>query len=79
MRRRRARQHQPAARASAGLEPPGQPRQRRSNDPRQPARTDTEYKGIEFTATKRFSAKWQMQAGFTIGKNEGGFGGAGPE
>jgi hypothetical protein len=37
---------------------------------------DTEYKGIEFTATKRFSAKWQMQAGFTIGKNEGGFGGA---
>jgi hypothetical protein len=37
---------------------------------------DTEYKGIEFTATKRFSTKWQMQAGFTIGKNEGGFGGA---
>jgi hypothetical protein len=36
---------------------------------------DTEYKGIEFTATKRFSARWQMQAGFTIGKNEGGFGG----
>ena len=36
---------------------------------------DTEYKGIEFTATKRFSAKWQMQAGFTIGKNEGGLGG----
>jgi hypothetical protein len=35
---------------------------------------DTEYKGIEFTATKRFSTKWQMQAGFTIGKNEGGFG-----
>jgi hypothetical protein len=37
---------------------------------------DTEYKGIEFTATKRFSSRWQMQAGFTIGKNEGGFGGA---
>jgi hypothetical protein len=37
---------------------------------------DTEYKGIEFTATKRFSTRWQMQAGFTIGKNEGGFGGA---
>ena len=36
---------------------------------------DTEYKGVEFTATKRFSQKWQMQAGFTIGKNEGGFGG----
>ena len=33
---------------------------------------DTEYKGIEFTATKRFSQKWQMQAGFTIGKNTGG-------
>ncbi len=33
---------------------------------------DTTYKGIEFTATKRFSQKWQMQAGFTIGKNEGG-------
>ena len=32
---------------------------------------DTEYKGVEFTATKRFSRKWQMQAGFTIGKNEG--------
>jgi len=33
---------------------------------------NTEYKGIEFTATKRFSQKWQMQAGFTIGKNTGG-------
>jgi hypothetical protein len=33
---------------------------------------DTDYKGIEFTATKRFTSKWQMQAGFTIGKNEGG-------
>ena len=33
---------------------------------------DTTYKGIEFTATKRFTRKWQMQAGFTIGKNEGG-------
>jgi hypothetical protein len=33
---------------------------------------DTDYKGIEFTATKRFTQKWQMQAGFTIGKNEGG-------
>ena len=43
----------------------------RSNEPH----LDTEYKGIEFTATKRFSSRWQMQAGFTIGKNEGGFGG----
>ena len=33
---------------------------------------DTEYKGVEFTATKRFTQKWQMQAGFTIGKNTGG-------
>ena len=33
---------------------------------------NTEYKGLEFTATKRFTQKWQMQAGFTIGKNEGG-------
>jgi len=33
---------------------------------------DTEYKGIEFTATKRFTQRWQMQAGFTIGRNEGG-------
>jgi hypothetical protein len=40
----------------------------RDND----AYLDTEYKGIEFTATKRFSQKWQMQAGFTIGKNTGG-------
>jgi hypothetical protein len=38
---------------------------------------DTEYKGIEFTATKRFSTKWQMQAGLTFGKNEGGIGAAG--
>ena len=41
----------------------------RDNDPY----LDTEYKGIEFTATKRFSKKWQMQAGFTIGQNKGGF------
>ncbi len=40
----------------------------RDNDPY----LDTDYKGIEFTATKRFSRKWQMQAGFTIGKNKGG-------
>ena len=36
---------------------------------------DTEYKGVEFTATKRFSRKWQMQMGFTLGKNEGGVSG----
>jgi hypothetical protein len=33
---------------------------------------NTTYKGVEFTATKRFSQRWQMQAGFTVGKNEGG-------
>jgi Carboxypeptidase regulatory-like domain len=33
---------------------------------------DTAYHGIEFTATKRFSRNWQMQAGYTFGKNEGG-------
>lgn len=33
---------------------------------------DTTYKGIEFTATKRFSKVWQMQAGLTIGNNIGG-------
>jgi hypothetical protein len=33
---------------------------------------DTDYKGIEFTASKRFSNRWQMVAGLSIGKNEGG-------
>lgn len=36
---------------------------------------NTDYKGVEFTATKRFSKKWQMQMGFTLGKNEGGVNG----
>jgi hypothetical protein len=36
---------------------------------------DTEYKGVEFTAAKRFSRRWQMVAGLTIGRNEGGQGG----
>lgn len=36
---------------------------------------DTTYKGVEVTATKRFSSKWQMQMGFTLGKNEGGVSG----
>jgi outer membrane receptor protein involved in Fe transport len=34
---------------------------------------DTEYKGVEFTASKRFSKRWQMVGGLTFGKNEGGF------
>jgi len=33
---------------------------------------DTTYKGIEFTASKRFSNKWQMVAGLTFGNNRGG-------
>jgi hypothetical protein len=33
---------------------------------------DTLYKGVEFTANKRFSQRWQMVAGLTIGKNTGG-------
>jgi Carboxypeptidase regulatory-like domain len=36
---------------------------------------DTTYKGVEVTATKRFSSRWQMQMGFTLGKNEGGVSG----
>jgi hypothetical protein len=33
---------------------------------------DTNYKGVEFTASKRFSKRWQMVGGLTFGKNEGG-------
>jgi hypothetical protein len=33
---------------------------------------DTKYNGVEFTASKRFSHRWQMLAGITIGKNTGG-------
>jgi hypothetical protein len=33
---------------------------------------DTKYQGVEFTANKRLSNNWQMVAGFTVGKNEGG-------
>jgi hypothetical protein len=33
---------------------------------------DTTYHGVEFTGTKRFSNKWQMQTGLTIGRNRGG-------
>jgi hypothetical protein len=40
----------------------------RNNDPY----LDTNYKGVELTATKRFSARWQMQAGLTLGRNRGG-------
>ncbi|HZP47138.1 MAG TPA: TonB-dependent receptor [Vicinamibacterales bacterium] len=33
---------------------------------------DTKYNGVEFTANKRMSHRWQMVAGLTIGKNTGG-------
>jgi outer membrane receptor protein involved in Fe transport len=33
---------------------------------------DTTYNGIEFTASKRLSQRWQMTTGMTIGKNTGG-------
>ena len=33
---------------------------------------DTNYKGVEFSASKRMSHRWQMVAGFTFGKNTGG-------
>jgi hypothetical protein len=33
---------------------------------------DTDYDGVELTAQKRLSHNWQMTAGLTIGKNEGG-------
>jgi hypothetical protein len=33
---------------------------------------DTDYKGVEFTANKRLSNRWQMVAGLTIGRNRGG-------
>jgi hypothetical protein len=40
---------------------------------------DTTYKGVEFTTNKRLSRRWQMGAGLTVGKNQGGLnaGGAG--
>ncbi len=34
---------------------------------------DTDFKGVAFTANKRFSNRWQMVAGLTFGKNEGGW------
>jgi hypothetical protein len=33
---------------------------------------DTTYNGVEITAQKRFSNRWQMTTGFTAGKNTGG-------
>jgi catechol 2,3-dioxygenase-like lactoylglutathione lyase family enzyme len=36
---------------------------------------DTDYKGVEFTASKRYSNRWQLMAGLTFGKNTGGQGG----
>jgi hypothetical protein len=39
---------------------------------------DTEYKGAEITASKRFTSRWQMVAGLTFGKNEGGINSTNP-
>jgi outer membrane receptor protein involved in Fe transport len=36
---------------------------------------DTTYSGVEFTASKRFSQRWQMTTGMTVGKNTGGLNG----
>jgi outer membrane receptor protein involved in Fe transport len=33
---------------------------------------DTDYTGVELTASKRFSQRWQMVAGLTFGANKGG-------
>ncbi|MBI2221760.1 MAG: TonB-dependent receptor [Acidobacteria bacterium] len=33
---------------------------------------DTDYDGVEVTAAKRFSSRWQMLFGLTVGRNEGG-------
>ena len=33
---------------------------------------DTDYQGVEFTASKRMSDRWQLLAGLTFGRNEGG-------
>ena len=33
---------------------------------------NTTFQGVEFTAAKRFSQRWQMVTGFTVGKNTGG-------
>jgi hypothetical protein len=38
---------------------------------------NTDYKGVEITASKRFSRKWQMVGGVTFGRNEGGYPGGG--
>jgi len=34
---------------------------------------DTRYNGIDFSASKRLSHRWQMVAGLSFGRNEGGF------
>lgn len=33
---------------------------------------DTDYDGFEITANKRFSKRWQVLLGFTVGRNKGG-------
>jgi hypothetical protein len=38
---------------------------------------DTTYNGVELTAMKRLSQRWQMTTGLTVGKNTGGLNGGG--
>jgi hypothetical protein len=38
---------------------------------------DTDYDGVELTVAKRFSGRWQMLMGLTLGRNEGGGAGLG--
>jgi hypothetical protein len=38
---------------------------------------DTDYDGVELTAAKRFSRRWQMLLGLTLGRNQGGGAGLG--
>ena len=33
---------------------------------------DTDFNGVELTASKRMRNRWQLLAGLTLGKNEGG-------
>ena len=57
---------EPGADDGDGLQPqPGVQRRCRTTSATTMPYLDTEYKGVEFTATKRFSKKWQMVAGFT--------------
>ena len=72
---RTARRHgrQPEADDGDGLQPAaGVQRRCRTTSVDNEPYLDTDYNGVEFTASKRFSKRWQMVAGLTVGKNTGG-------